>query len=153
MSLITYRHIAYRPIARLISFLSSLTSNPMEALVPYLFLSESALGPVQVQVAVALPDGYRLGPPSGPNQNGVINAAEKLRHIDLPLIEDPQARHSYPCFALISISQAELDPGKEEGVSVAVLTEGKDPKQKPARGTVHYQKMWKAGARDRPPAP
>jgi hypothetical protein len=123
----------------------------MEALVPYLFLSESALGPVQVQVAVALPDGYRLGPPSGPNQNGVINAAEKLRHIDLPLIEDPQARHSYPCFALISISQAELDPGKEEGVSVAVLAEGKDPKQKPPRGTVRYSKIWKPLSQPRSP--
>lgn len=81
----------------------------MIAFKPYTHLEHATLGLYRLHVAVHLPDGYSLGLPSGPNQNGKLNKDTGDREILLPIHQAPQARHLMPQSLIIHIAEAEID--------------------------------------------
>lgn len=98
----------------------------MQPFVPHLAVHSSSLGPRLIQVAVALPDGFRLAAPSGPNHNGTRQPGDPWRRIDLPVQADPQARHGAPSLCQIAVAPAEQDPGPEIGAIVTLSLPGSD---------------------------
>lgn len=81
----------------------------MQPFKPYLHLERAALGLYRLHLAVLLPDGYALGQPFGPNQNGKLNRETGNREIVLPIRQAPGAQHLMPRSLTITVAEAELD--------------------------------------------
>ena len=81
----------------------------MQPFKPYLHLERAALGLYRLHLAVHLPDGYALGQPSGPNQNGKLNKETGNREIVLPIRQTPDAQHLTPRSLTITVAEVEID--------------------------------------------